>query len=296
MQSMMKVGFFGDGRWAYNSLKALLKNKNMNIKFVALRKNNPDQSLIKLAKQKKLKFYIFKNVNNNFTFNIIKKMKIDIIVSVSYNQIFKKKLIDHLKLGIINFHAGNLPFYRGRSPLNWAIINGEKFFGITVHYVNEGIDTGDIILQKKFLINDNDDFKSILTKVYKECPKILMKSLQLIKNNKVKRVKQNNLSKKGSYFRKRLLGDENIDWNKSSREICCFIRGLCKPGVMARSFINNKEIKINKVYKKFKSSSKRILPGTIIKVFKRSFFVKTGNSSIGVKEWTGKVKEGLVLR
>ena len=100
---MMKVGFFGDGRWAYNSLKVLLKNKNMRVKFVALRKNKPDQNLIKLAKRKKLKFYIFKNVNNNFTINIIKKMKIDIIVSVSYDQIFKKKLIDRLKLGIINF-------------------------------------------------------------------------------------------------------------------------------------------------------------------------------------------------
>tara|TARA_B100002051_G_C16711119_1_gene626734 strand:- start:977 stop:1858 length:882 start_codon:yes stop_codon:yes gene_type:complete len=293
---MMKVGFFGDGKWAYNSLKELLKNKSMSVKFIVLRKSNPDQNLIKLAKQKKLKFYIFKNVNNNFALNIIKKMKIDIIVSVSYDQIFKKKLIDYLKLGIINFHAGNLPFYRGRSPLNWAIINGEKFFGITVHYVNEGIDTGDIILQKKFLINDTDDFKSILIKVYKECPKILMQSLKLIKNNKIKRVKQNNLSKKGSYFRKRVPGDENIDWNKSSREIHCFIRGLCKPGVMARSFANNKEIRINKVYKKFKSSSKRILPGTIIKVFKSSFFVKTRNSSIRIKEWTGKVKEGLVLR
>ncbi len=292
----MKVGFFGDGKWAYNSLKELLKNKSMSVKFIVLRKSNPDQNLIKLAKQKKLKFYIFKNVNNNFALNIIKKMKIDIIVSVSYDQIFKKKLIDYLKLGIINFHAGNLPFYRGRSPLNWAIINGEKFFGITVHYVNEGIDTGDIILQKKFLINDTDDFKSILIKVYKECPKILMQSLKLIKNNKIKRVKQNNLSKKGSYFRKRVPGDENIDWNKSSREIHCFIRGLCKPGVMARSFANNKEIRINKVYKKFKSSSKRILPGTIIKVFKSSFFVKTRNSSIRIKEWTGKVKEGLVLR
>ena len=59
MQRIMKVGFFGDGRWAYNSLKALLKNKSMSVKFVTLRKNNPDKSLIKLAKKKKIKVLYF---------------------------------------------------------------------------------------------------------------------------------------------------------------------------------------------------------------------------------------------
>ena len=65
-------------------------------------------------------------------------------------------------LGTINCHAGKLPFYRGRNVLNWAIINGESEFGITVHFIDDGIDTGDIIKQKTYPISLNDDYKSIL--------------------------------------------------------------------------------------------------------------------------------------
>ena len=296
MQQKINLGFFGDEKWAYNSLLKILKNKRMNIKFLCLRKNNPDKNLIKLAKKKKLQYFIFNNVNSNSTFNIIKKKKLDIILSVSYDQIFKKKLINHCRLGIINFHAGNLPYYRGRSPLNWAIINDENFFGITVHYVNEAIDQGDIILQQRFVIRDNDDFKSILAKVYKECPKMIIKSLELILANKVKTVKQIKLSKKGSYYRKRVPGDEDINWSKKSREIYCFVRGLCRPGVMARTYINKKEIRINKVDNKFVNLKKNILPGTILHVFKKSFSVKTGDSSIRVKEWQGKAIKGSIFK
>ena len=73
MQKKINLGFFGDEKWAYNSLLKILKNKRMNIKFLCLRKNNPDKNLIKLAKQKKLQYFIFNNVNSNSTFNTIKK-------------------------------------------------------------------------------------------------------------------------------------------------------------------------------------------------------------------------------
>ena len=73
---------------------------------------------------------------------------------MSFNQIFRKDIINLTPIGIINCHAGKLPFYRGRNILNWVLINDEKEFGITVHFVDEGIDTGDIILQKTFPITD----------------------------------------------------------------------------------------------------------------------------------------------
>ena len=66
------------------------------------------------------------------------------------------------KYGAINCHAGKLPDYRGRNILNWALINDEKEFGITVHFIDEGIDTGDIILQESFEIKDSDNYKSLL--------------------------------------------------------------------------------------------------------------------------------------
>ena len=77
---------------------------------------------------------------------------------MSFDQIFKEEIINIPPLKIINCHAGKLPFYRGRNILNWALINDEKEFGITVHYVDFGIDTGDSILQKNYEITDDDDY------------------------------------------------------------------------------------------------------------------------------------------
>ena len=96
---------------------------------------------------------------------------------MSFNQIFKNNLINLPPLKIINCHAGKLPFYRGRNVLNWVLINDENEFGITVHFIDEGIDTGDIILQKTFKIDDTDDYQTLLSRAYKECGSILYDSI-----------------------------------------------------------------------------------------------------------------------
>ena len=113
--------------------------------------------------------------------NKIKKYDCDLLVSMSFNQIFKTSILSKYK--IINCHAGKLPFYRGRNILNWVLINDEKEYGITVHYVDEGIDTGDIILQKTYPITDNDNYKTLLTNAQTECASLLYEALQKIKNN-----------------------------------------------------------------------------------------------------------------
>ena len=88
---------------------------------------------------------------------------------MSFNQIFDKELINIPPLGTINCHASKLPFYIGRINLNWILINDEKEFGITLHY----LDTGDIILQKTYSISDHDNYKTLLGLSFKECPVVL---------------------------------------------------------------------------------------------------------------------------
>jgi methionyl-tRNA formyltransferase len=87
----------------------------------------------------------YENINSKNFIERIKTYFCDLFVSMSFNQIFKDEIINLTPLRIINCHAGKLPFYRGRNILNWVLINDEKEFGITVHYVDEGIDTGDFI-------------------------------------------------------------------------------------------------------------------------------------------------------
>ena len=146
----------------------------------------------------------------------------------------------------INCHAGKLPFYRGRNILNWALINDEKEFGITVHYLDEGIDTGDIILQDVYPITDEDDYGTLLTRAYDGCADVLYRAIKMIQNDEVKPIKQNDIDPIGIYCGMRQPGDEISNWSQSSREIFNFIRALSSPGPQATSWINGRLIQINK--------------------------------------------------
>ena len=285
MYENLKIGFFGDGPWAQQFLNKILRSNDISMSFVCTRYNFPDKELKKLALKNKINVLVSKNVNSLNFIKKIRKHKADLFVSMSFNQIFKKEIIELPHKGIINCHAGKLPFYRGRSILNWVLINDEKEFGITVHYINKQIDSGDIILQKTFPINDNDDFNSLLNISYKECPKILYKSIKLIKHGKVKTVSQKSIHKTGSYFKKRKKGDEIINWNQSSREIFNFVRALSKPGIVARTFLNGKRIMINKIDATFIKSNSKNIPGKIANVKDDHFLVHAKDSVVKVTEW-----------
>tara|TARA_B100000963_G_scaffold269345_1_gene237485 strand:- start:608 stop:1504 length:897 start_codon:yes stop_codon:yes gene_type:complete len=293
----IRIGLFCDDEWGFNTLNLILKKKNYEIQFVCTRYLGGVKKKIKaLCKKKKIDHFSFQNINSTIAIKKIKSYDLEILASMSFDQIFKKKTIDNIKLQIINCHAGNLPFYRGRSPLNWVLINDEDFFGITVHYINKGIDKGDIILQKKFRINDKDNFFTVLNKAYKECPKLLIKAIHLVVNKKDKPIKQSGIDKKGSYYFKRVCGDERINWKENAREIFCFIRALSKPGIIATTYFGNKKILINKSDPKFIKSKKGSSPGEIIKVAKGYFLIQTNDFVIKVKEWSGNINKGMKLK
>jgi methionyl-tRNA formyltransferase len=211
---------------------------------------------------------------------------------MSFNQIFRKKIIDLTPIGIINCHAGKLPFYRGRNILNWALINDEKDFGITVHFVDEGIDTGDIVLQETFPITDNDSYKTLLNIAYSECAGILHKALIQIAQDDYSRVNQDTIHPIGSYCGMRSQGDETINWNDSSRNIFNFIRSICKPGPIARTKNGKNEIYINGS-KYIKNAPHYIgTPGQVLKKTQDGFLVKTNDSFLEVYDFEGKIKVG----
>ena len=197
-------------------------------------------------------------------------------------------------LKTINCHAGKLPFYRGRNILNWVLINDEKEFGITVHYVDEGIDTGDIILQQIYSITDEDDYNTLLNRAYIGCAEVLYDAIKLIQNGTVNPIKQDTIDKIGMYCGMRDEGDENINWNLTSREIFNFVRAICRPGPMATGILNGKEIKINKVREIIGARSYVNTPGQILGKSEKGFFVKTKDTFIEVYEYEyeGKIRIG----
>ncbi len=105
-----------------------------------------------------------KDINEPDFLGRIKTMHLDLIISISANQIFRKKLLDIPKLGCLNLHGALLPKYRGLMPTFWALANGEKYAGSTIFLMDEGIDSGDIIVQKKFEISPDDTLNSLIRK------------------------------------------------------------------------------------------------------------------------------------
>jgi methionyl-tRNA formyltransferase len=288
MNNLFKVGFFGDDIWAHNILKLLLLDKTIKVCFVCGRLITKDNILKKIADKNKIQFFKLRDVNSKKFLKYVKKNKIDLLVSMSYDQIFKNEIIDLVKKKIINCHAGKLPFYRGRSILNWVLINGEKEFGITTHFVNKEIDKGNIINQKVYKIGKKDDFKSLIDKSYLECPKLLYKSIKQIQTNKYKSIPQRKLSKKFSYFTKRKNGDEVIDLNLSANAIQNFVRGLVEPGPFARIKLKNNLIYVKRI--SIINKKNYLAANTLFFENRKIYFLSGDKKIIRVNNWSSNKK------
>jgi len=286
----LKVGYFGDGPWAHNALNRLLDEDSVEVAFVCARYGQPDRILESIALNAGKDFIIIPDINSEVFLQTITRNQCDLLVSMSYNQIFKQPLISMAPMGVINCHAGKLPFYRGRNILNWVLINDEKEFGITVHYIDEGIDTGDIILQRTFPISENDDYSTLLSKAHKECGDLLHQAVVQIGRGTAERIPQDSIHATGSYCISRRSGDEILDWNLSSREVFNFVRALCRPGPEARTFLGDVEIMINRVSVVEEAPVFKGIPGAVIGVDGNSYLIKTLDSFVRVHELTSPVK------
>lgn len=139
-----------------------------------------------LAWKRKLNIRTVVDVNSKGFMRILKKEKVNLIVSVYFNQILKDFVIDTANKGVINIHPAYLPDYKGVSPVFWSLANGEKYAGVTVHYINKGIDTGNIIAREKVKIARFDTEDSLYWRIGKIGSPLLAASVKKIENGKVK--------------------------------------------------------------------------------------------------------------
>ena len=281
------IGFFGDGPWSHKALDKLLNDDSLQVAFICARHPHPDPILKKKSTENHIDFMTHPKINCEEFVNRLRTYNCDLFVSMSFNQIFQEQVLKLPPLKTINCHAGKLPFYRGRNVLNWALINDETEFGITVHYVDKGIDTGDIIQQSCYQITDKDDYKSLLKRAYTGCANILYKAIKCIQRDDVKPISQLSIHPLGFYCSGRIAGDEYIRWNQRSRDIFNFVRALCKPGPMATTHLGQNELKINKVDYISNAPTYKGIPGTIVGREDGAFFVKTEDSYIKVVQWIG---------
>ncbi|WP_263808893.1 methionyl-tRNA formyltransferase [Salinibacter sp.] len=289
---MLSIGLFGDGRWAQKSFKRISDVPNLKIEFLVARYGDPDFVLKEYAEEAGVPFFHPKNVNSDSFIKKITSYDADVNVSIAYDQIIHENMISIPQKGFLNCHAGALPFYRGRNVLNWALINGEDRFGVTVHFIDENIDTGDIITQRFGVITPEDDYESILDKAVTLCASTLLDALHDIDSGEVSKTAQEDIHPVGFYCSGRAEGDEWIDWSWPTNRVYDFVRALSPPGPGARTILEGRSIVILDAEKISEAPEYIDRPGTVVGKDRDGIEVKTGDTVIKVTkiaDWEGEV-------
>ena len=181
-------------------------------------------------------------ITKNKYLKAIDRCKPDLLLALGWYYIIPKVVRNAAPLGCVGIHASLLPKYRGGAPIVWAIINGEKETGVTLFHFDDGVDTGDIIAQKRYPILDNDNCKTIYDKATKASIEILKRSLPKLASGKAERIKQD--ESKATIYPQRKPDDGIIDWSWSAKRIKDFIRAQTKPYPGAFTVIKNKKVVI----------------------------------------------------
>ena len=290
----LRLGYFADGPWAHRALEMVARDPSLQLAFLCVRYPQGDAHLEARARDLGVPLFKVKDVNAAEAMDGFAALGADIFVSMSFDQIFRRPIINLPRLRTINCHAGKLPFYRGRNVLNWVLINDEREFGITVHYVDEGIDTGDIILQRVFPISDEDRYETLLTRAHEGCAQVLYDALKTIQRGDIAAVPQRTIHPVGFYCGIRREGDERLDWAQPSRAIFNFVRAICPPGPAARTSLRGAPMRVLRVREIPGAPSYRGTVGEVVGRGDTGFVVKTLDSTIEVTafEYDGKVRIG----
>lgn len=203
----------------------------------------------------------------------------DIMVVAAFGQILPKSILDMPKFGCINVHASLLPKYRGAAPIQWAIINGDEFTGVTIQRMDVGIDTGDMIAKKQIRIAEDETGGSLFDKLAVLGAQLCVETMECIEKGNAQYIPQD--SEQATHVSQISKEFGNIDWSKSAVEIERLIRGL-NPWPSAYTRFHSKTFKIWKAKVLQENTDKK--PGSIIKVTKDCMEVQTGDGILSLLE------------
>lgn len=276
----MRVVFMGTPDFAVPVLKGLIDNYE-----VVLVVSQPDrlvgryQELVETPIKKvalEHNIPVFQPLKIRNEYEDILAVKPDIIVTCAYGQIIPKVILDYPRLGCINVHASLLPKLRGGAPIHKALIDGYDKTGITIMYMDEKMDNGDIISQREIEILDTDNLESLHDKLSVMGKELLLDTLPSIIEGTNSRIKQDESEVTFAYNIKR--EEEKIDFSKSSLEVFNLIRGLSPvPGACALLFDQEMKIYDSKILdKKYDKAT----CGEIVDVNREGIVVCTKDGSI----------------
>ena len=192
----MRIVFLGTPDFSVSCLDALINSKHEVVAVVTQPDKARNRMVVSFSpvKEEALKHNIQVLQYDKIRVQGVEDLKAlnpDIMVTCAYGQIISQEILDIPKYGVINVHASLLPKYRGSAPIQWAILNGEKETGITIMQTALGVDSGDIILQEKIAIKENETAGELFDDLAKIAPSVLMKAIDLIESGEATFTKQN---------------------------------------------------------------------------------------------------------
>ena len=271
----IRVVFMGTPDFSVPVLKGLIENyqvvgvvsqpdrkvgRHQEVEFTPIKKVAVDNNILVLQPEKIRQDYMS-----------VLELKPDIIVTCAYGQIIPKELLDYPKYGCINVHASLLPKLRGGAPIHHAIIDGYKKTGITIMYMDEAMDSGDIISQRETEISDIDTLESLHDRLSEMGRDLLLDTLPSILDGTNQRIKQDINEVTYAYNIKR--EEEYLDFNKSSRELFNQIRGL-NPHPGSSCVIGEKEFKVF-MARIEKIDTSKAIPGEVLHIYKDGLGIAT---------------------
>ena len=280
----MNYVFFLNSQRGLFILKKLNKSKKFNLNKAVICNKSIAKKLKNIISKKKIVF--IKNINSKKSLKLLKKMNSDMFVVGGYPQIFKKQIFKLPKIMTINLHGGPLPSYKGGSPLNWQIINNEKKIGISIIKMKEGIDTGPVILEKKFKLNKSDIISDIHLKANKYFYILLLKVLKMIKK------KGSNITFKKTkgipkYWKQRNDQDGYIIAKQNKQlKVYNFIRAVTKPypGPWTKLNFKNKVKKIRLFSSQIIKKKINFLKNDYL-LEKNKLYVKCSDGNLRIKNY-----------
>lgn len=228
------------------------------------------------AVERDVEIYQPKDISDYRVIKKIKELKPDLIVVVAYGAILKRPLLELPSLGCINIHPSLLPHYRGPCPIEWAIMRGEAVTGVTCIYMNEEMDTGDIIIQQKLSISISDTKAALSEKLSRLGAGLLSEVLARFKEGKVKAYPQEGEVSYAPFIKK---DDCRIDWEKSALDIYNLVRAL-SPHPGARTCVDGRKLIIWETALPPQVEEVSEVPGKILRVSSEGIVVAAGSGAL----------------
>ena len=282
----MKVIFMGTPDFSVGTLAALVEAGHE----VVLAVTQPDKPkgrgkemqytpVKEYALEKGIPVYQPEKVRRPECIEELKKYQADVCVVIAFGQILPKEILEMTPYGCINVHASLLPKYRGAAPIQWAIINGESISGVTTMQMDEGLDTGDMIMKTEIVLDEKETGGSLHDKLAEAGAKLCVETMKMIEDGTAEYTPQNSEEATHTSMISKELGF--IDWTKPAVEIERLVRGL-NPWPSAYTHLNGKTFKVWSA--KVIDGSDDYEPGCIYHIGKNDMYVQTGKGALSLVE------------